>query len=322
MALTFFWRCEATTLAGDDYSAGDTTATASGTPTIAAGGARVGTNGIVTTDASDWYYFDPTSIAATDVGSAAFSIQFPSSVPGSGYDYGISIIDAGGTNYLKTRTAGAASGFGFRSAKAGVTNTVSTTGITIDAATWYGVVIRWDFPNDLMRIEVYDAAGSLLGYAEDSASDTSDYEPTGPFASFGLRIGNLSTQTNVVYIDNVFVSDAYAEPLQNNLTITAYSSYDSGATTRYVKLLALADAASATGVEGVVLNAARDTVIGEFTGQAFEASLESGEAVLLIDVADIIPDGSTLTTLDTPIVFAYNSTDGTVGEGSATVIEV
>ena len=94
------------------------------------------------------------------------------------------------------------------------------------------------------------------------------------------------------------------------------------AATTYVKLLAHSSAASVTGVEGVVLNAARDTVIGEFTGQTFEASLESGEAVLLIDVADITPDGDTLTTSDTPIVFAYNATDSIIGPGSATVIEV
>ena len=88
--------------------------------------------------------------------------------------------------------------------------------------------------------------------------------------------------------------------------------------------MAHSSAASATGVEGVVLNSTRDTVIGEFTGQAFEAALEGspGEAVLLISTADITPDGETLTTSDTPIVFAYNTTDGTVGEGSATVIEV
>jgi hypothetical protein len=90
---------------------------------------------------------------------------------------------------------------------------------------------------------------------------------------------------------------------------------------KYLKLRAHSSAASATGVEGVVLNSTRDTVIGEFTGQAFEASLESGEAVLKIAVADISPDGSTLTTLDTPLVAAYNTTDGTVGLGSATVIE-
>ena len=90
----------------------------------------------------------------------------------------------------------------------------------------------------------------------------------------------------------------------------------------YVKVLAEATAASETGIEGVVLNAARDTVIGEFSGQEFEASLESGEAVLLIPVAEITPDGSTLTTSDTPIVFAYNATDSLVGPASATVIEV
>jgi hypothetical protein len=44
--------------------------------------------------------------------------------------------------------------------------------------------------------------------------------------------------------------------------------------------------------------------------------------VLLIATTDISPDGSTLTTSDAPIVFAYNATDGTVGEGIASVIEV
>jgi hypothetical protein len=94
------------------------------------------------------------------------------------------------------------------------------------------------------------------------------------------------------------------------------------AVTKYVKLLTEAAAASAASIEGVVLNAARDTVIGEFSGQAFEAALESGEAVLLIPTADITPNGDTLTTSDTPIVFAYNATDSIIGPGSATVIEV
>jgi hypothetical protein len=113
------------------------------------------------------------------------------------------------------------------------------------------------------------------------------------------------------------------------LTVTG-ATYDAdnptvdAATSKYVKLLAHSSAASATGVEGVVLNSTRDTVIGEFTGQAFEASLEGspGEAVLLIAVEDITPDGNTLTTADEPLVVAYNSTDGTVGLGSATVVEV
>ena len=89
----------------------------------------------------------------------------------------------------------------------------------------------------------------------------------------------------------------------------------------YVKLLAPAAAASAASIEGVVLNAARDTVVGEFTGQAFEAALEGGEAVLLIPCADITPDGGDLTTSDTPLVVAYNTTHST-DLASATVVEV
>lgn len=91
-------------------------------------------------------------------------------------------------------------------------------------------------------------------------------------------------------------------------------------TTKYVKLLAPAAAASAASIEGVVLNAARDTVIGEFTGQTFESSLESGYAVLKIIAANVSPNGNTLTTSDTPLVVAYNSTYST-DLASATVIE-
>jgi hypothetical protein len=92
------------------------------------------------------------------------------------------------------------------------------------------------------------------------------------------------------------------------------------ATTKYLKVLAEAAAASDTAVAGRVFNG--DDYIGAFTGQAWEADLESGEAVLLVAVADITPDGATLTTSDTPTVFAYNATDATSGPGTATVIEV
>lgn len=109
-----------------------------------------------------------------------------------------------------------------------------------------------------------------------------------------------------------------AEALASNGLIVALAT---GSLVKRVKLLAHASAASAASVEGVVLSAGRDTVIGEFSGQAFEADLEGGEAVLYIDTADIVPDGDSLTTTDTPIVFAYNSTQSTIGPGSATVIE-
>ena len=101
-------------------------------------------------------------------------------------------------------------------------------------------------------------------------------------------------------------------------------SYTAGGPTfalKYLKLLAHASAASAASIEGVVLNSTRDTVIGEFSGQAFDATLAAaGEAVLYIPCADISPDGSTLTTSDTPLAVAYNATY-TTPLVSTTVIE-
>lgn len=130
--------------------------------------------------------------------------------------------------------------------------------------------------------------------------------------------GDLQQTTAADYAGADFTLDGTSESLSSRGMIV----YLRTSGTLALKLLTDAAAASAASVEGVVLNAARDTVIGEFSGQTFEASLEGGEAVLLIPVSEITPDGETLTTSDTPIVFAYNTTDATIGPGSATVIEV
>jgi hypothetical protein len=74
MALTFFWRCEGTTLDGThDYSAGGTTATGSSSAAINATAARVGTNGVQAPTASDYYSLSATGIYGT-TGAAAFSL--------------------------------------------------------------------------------------------------------------------------------------------------------------------------------------------------------------------------------------------------------
>lgn len=109
--------------------------------------------------------------------------------------------------------------------------------------------------------------------------------------------------------DDTWIASIYSDPWQFLTT-----------TVKKLKLLAPAEAAEATGIEGVVLNSARDTVIGEFSGQTFETDLESGESVLKIDCADITPDGNTLTTSDVPLVIAYN-TDYSTDLATATVIE-
>lgn len=112
--------------------------------------------------------------------------------------------------------------------------------------------------------------------------------------------------------DDAWIANLYADPWQFLSTAPAL--------TTKVKIFAPAAAASAASIQGVVLNATRDTVIGEFTGQTFEAALEAGEAVLKINVADITPDGSTLTTSDAPLVVAYNTSYST-DLAAATVIE-
>lgn len=153
--------------------------------------------------------------------------------------------------------------------------------------------------------------------APGSFTERQEYVPTAASSNAHASASwQQTTAANVSQAD--WTRAGTAEALAVNAIIVALKT---ATTVASLKLLADAAAAGATDIEGVVLNAARDTVIGEFSGQAFEAALEGGEAVLLIPVSEITPDGSTLTTSDTPLVAAYNSTYGTVGLGSATVIE-
>lgn len=96
-------------------------------------------------------------------------------------------------------------------------------------------------------------------------------------------------------------------------------------TTNTVKKLKLkidASAAGATGISGVVwaaqVGAIAGAEIGEFTGQAFEAALEGGQAVLKVPVSAF--GGGSLTTSDTPVALVRNATN-TSGIVSCTVIE-
>lgn len=92
--------------------------------------------------------------------------------------------------------------------------------------------------------------------------------------------------------------------------------------TKYLKLLASSSAQSDTGVSGVVFDGTGYTTsdyLGTFSGKSFEASLESGNAVLKVPVADF--GGSALTTSSTPVAFVWNSTDAGIGPADCTVIE-
>jgi hypothetical protein len=96
-------------------------------------------------------------------------------------------------------------------------------------------------------------------------------------------------------------------------------------TTKYVKVFADSSAASATGVEVVVFNAPAGsnyvtgtTRYGSVNAQEFEASLESGNAVLKVLASDVGCDG--LAAATTVAALARNTTY-TTGMVSATIIE-
>lgn len=96
-------------------------------------------------------------------------------------------------------------------------------------------------------------------------------------------------------------------------------------TTKYVKILADSPAASATGVEVVVYSAPAGsnyvtgtTRYGAVNAQEFEASLESGSAVLKVLASDVGCDGLAAST--TVAALARNTTY-TTGMVSATIIE-
>jgi hypothetical protein len=76
--------------------------------------------------------------------------------------------------------------------------------------------------------------------------------------------------------------------------------------TAKLKLLLHPDAVGLTDIEGTVLSQDKLTVIGSFTGQAFSGTLEAGQAVLLVDVAEF--DGHLLTPGDSVWVYVDNTT--------------
>jgi hypothetical protein len=206
----------------------------------------------------------------------------------------------------------------------GTTKTISLTGNAFTPDAWFGVVARWDIPGDKMRLELYNAAGALVDSVEDTATDLSTYAPSELASQFLCGAGRASDAW-ATYVDNVFVANTYDELIQDNFTITSYTSYDGSGLVKYLKILTDSTAASATGVEVVAYSApagsnyvSGTTRYGSINDQAFEASLESGQAVLKVLASDVGCDG--LAVSSTIRALAQNTTY-TTGMVEATIIE-
>ena len=224
-AITFFWRAEGTTLDGTaDYSAGDTTATASGTPAINATAAIIGSNGIQVDSSADRYRFTNTSIITAAAGSVGFYINWQTfSAAGATWFYaqGVSFNDyvqVRGINTDELRLS-------IKNTVPGATVNLDTTAVNITTGSNYFVTISWDDAADLRRICVYNSGGTLVeACTVSSAAFDAPVDLTG---TDNLEFGEANGFSTAYYLDNLFVGSAYADAdtFYCNRNITTYASY-------------------------------------------------------------------------------------------------
>lgn len=223
MALKFYWRCEGTTLDGThDYTPGDNTAAATGSATIAAGSARVGSNGIDIVNNTDYFAFTVAShdLIAPSAGAIGFWVRVHSGAGQVFYAPGTLGQDFIGIAH----TSGATREFTFRMrSSAGSDETLSTTTVSAATNTWYFIVARWNVAANDRRLEVYDNSLALIQAVEnlttvfDAAADL-----------IGLQIGESFGDNIECDLDNIFIADSYGEDLPANATITSYTEYGGG----------------------------------------------------------------------------------------------
>jgi hypothetical protein len=230
MAITFFWRCEGTTFdATHDYSAGDSTPTSLGTPSIAAGAAKVGSNGIsCPVSVTSHYAFDAASIVGM-VGSAGFWYQAVSANPAAG-TLGFQVAGTDTANLMNVLANGTDE-IQFRNALSGSgNNNLTSTAANLAPDTWYGIIIRWDFTtpsSSSKKLEVYDSAGSLLSGLPAELTGT-DLSASVPAELATLQCGRHSSTSAVVqYSDNFIIGSGYNDVTAAMLAYDSYTDFSS-----------------------------------------------------------------------------------------------
>ena len=236
MALKFYWRGESATFGAEDYSAGDTTPTGSNL-TYGTDGAKIGTNGLIgAASVSSNASFTATDILAntadvdTAVGSAGYWWKQETTLGGNGLVHGFRIYSNNTTKAfdVMTTTGGKLSLWCRNVVVEALQITVPT---AISADTWYFVVVRWDVPNDKMKLEIYTDAGGSTTALLDEIEATSGVAAVVNSTDFGASAFTLlqwnvkASSSGRAFSDNMMLSDNYDAPLQNNAFITDYANY-------------------------------------------------------------------------------------------------
>lgn len=226
---TFFWNCESTTLDSGSYSAGDTTAIANGGISISSVLPLEGSNSCLTTGASDYYIFDPTSIMVVGEGGFAAKFRWTTTAPtGAIFSKPLGVRDSADND-----SAGFASNTTPRAqlylrvqGSAAVTLTHATT--TIAADTTYYITGAYDIAGDRRYIRIYNSSCSLLESVVDTTTDLSATQP-GNFNQ--IRVGNSTSGTNVLRVDHVILTSDYDDDLASACSWTQYKpTYTAGPT--------------------------------------------------------------------------------------------
>lgn len=226
MAITFFWRCEGTTLSStDDLPGTDTSATATGTPAINATAALVGSNGIEISTAAEYYSLDSEdAVLNAAAGAIGFYLRIQTfatdgnvlwlKMNSASNDFVRVIFNNTTNNHLR-----------FTIKNNGVASVHLDSAYAVSTATTYFVVVKWDNSASDRRIEIYDSGGSLLDATEDlSTGWTSPAEsyPVTDGMQFGENVGTVCAY----YLDNIFIGTAYSDgaTIYTNRDITTWAT--------------------------------------------------------------------------------------------------
>ena len=223
MALKFFCRCEGSTLDGThDYSAGDTTwalSNASFTNTAP----KVGTNSLAITANSGNAQLDISSqdLIAGAQGAVGFWFRVGTWQNG-GSLFNASNSSAPNDNIRVYMTGTDELVFGYRQ-NGGSNFLVTTDGANIALDTWYFVVGRWHFANDIQSIEIYTADTGAAVYTNNVPN--APFDGTAVTSYDNLTIGNIGSNISQAYFDNIFIADTYDEAIEDYRVITSYTEY-------------------------------------------------------------------------------------------------
>lgn len=216
MAVTFFWRCEGTTLDSptNDYTAGtDTAVSTTGSPAINATAALVGSNGIQINAADEYYRLDSeAAILSRSAGAIGFYIRIQSfgntaSImqlrfnSANSADRVILLLSTATNNHIK-----------FRISESGGFDSYDLEGPEMSVDTTYFVICRWDNSANDRSVAVYDSGGAHItgSPVEDLTTSWTNPSEAYPITN-GMTFGELSSVATSYYLDNIFIGTAWAD---------------------------------------------------------------------------------------------------------------